>query len=98
EPGRVAAYLSAEFGIGVRDGRFCAHPLLQRLGVDGAVRASVGLGTSIGDVDRLIEALHQLVRHGARWNYAHIEGQWSPLPETRPGLTEAGRGAAPCVV
>ncbi len=29
----VAAYLSAEHGIGVRDGRFCAHPLLARLGV-----------------------------------------------------------------
>ena len=29
--GRVAAYLSAEHGIGVRDGRFCAHPLLERL-------------------------------------------------------------------
>ena len=29
--GYVAAYLSAEHGIGVRDGRFCAHPLLARL-------------------------------------------------------------------
>ena len=27
--GHVAAYLSAEHGIGVRDGRFCAHPLLR---------------------------------------------------------------------
>ena len=27
----VAQYLSAEHGIGVRDGRFCAHPLLARL-------------------------------------------------------------------
>jgi selenocysteine lyase/cysteine desulfurase len=27
----VAQYLSAEHGIGVRDGRFCAHPLLARI-------------------------------------------------------------------
>ncbi|MEU6563964.1 aminotransferase class V-fold PLP-dependent enzyme [Nocardia nova] len=96
EPGRVAAYLSAEYGIGVRDGKFCAHPLLRRLNVDGAVRASVGLGTSVADVDRLIDALRRLVRDGARWNYTRADGQWSPVPETRPGLTESGSGAAPC--
>ena len=56
-PGLVAAYLSAEHGIGVRDGTFCAHPLLARLGLpDGAVRASVGVGTSSRDVDRLVAA------------------------------------------
>ena len=45
-PARVAAYLSAEHGIGVRDGKFCAHPLLARLGAaDGAVRVSLGLGS-----------------------------------------------------
>ena len=40
----VAAYLSAEHGIGVRGGKFCAHPLLQRFGLGevGAVRASIG--------------------------------------------------------
>ena len=42
----VAQYLSAEHGIGVRDGRFCAHPLLARLNPAGtAVRASLGLGS-----------------------------------------------------
>lgn len=96
EPGRIAAYLSAEYGIGVRDGKFCAHPLLQRLGIDGAVRASIGLGTSVADVDRLIDALDRLVRDGARWDYTRDAGQWSPLPETRPGLTGAIPGAAPC--
>src|SRR4051794_21862813 len=42
--GLVAAYLSAEHGIGVRDGRFCAHPLVDRLTTEpeGAVRASLG--------------------------------------------------------
>ncbi|WP_344018091.1 aminotransferase class V-fold PLP-dependent enzyme, partial [Microlunatus capsulatus] len=43
---QVAAFLSAEHGVGVRDGRFCAHPLLARLGAsDGAVRASLGVGS-----------------------------------------------------
>ncbi|MBF6333961.1 aminotransferase class V-fold PLP-dependent enzyme [Nocardia transvalensis] len=97
EPGRVAAYLSAEHGIGVRDGRFCAHPLLAHLGVDGALRASIGLGTSAADVDRLIEAVATLVAQGPRWNYACTSGQWNPVPETRPRLTsDAGAGAAPC--
>ena len=53
----VAAYLSAEHGIGVRGGKFCAHPLLQRFGLGdvGAVRASIGLGTSSDDVDAILE-------------------------------------------
>ncbi|MCM6772773.1 aminotransferase class V-fold PLP-dependent enzyme [Nocardia sp. CDC159] len=97
EPGRVAAYLSAEHGIGVRDGRFCAHPLLARLGVDGALRASIGLGTSAADVDRLVEAIATLVDRGPAWNYACTDGQWNPTPETRPRLTaEAAAGAAAC--
>ncbi|MBD0021506.1 aminotransferase class V-fold PLP-dependent enzyme [Gordonia pseudamarae] len=58
----VACYLSDHHGIGVRDGRFCAHPLLTRLGYPaGAVRASFGLGTGVDDVDRLLNALSELV-------------------------------------
>jgi selenocysteine lyase/cysteine desulfurase len=60
-PREVAEHLSDTAGIGVRDGKFCAHPLLQRLGFpDGAVRASFGLGTGSDDIDRLVEALHRL--------------------------------------
>lgn len=60
-PREVAEYLSSEHGIGVRDGKFCAHPLLDRLGYpDGAVRASFGLGSSSDDVDRLLHALRCL--------------------------------------
>jgi hypothetical protein len=44
----VAARLSTRYGIGVRDGLFCAHPLTRHL-LDGprgtALRASLGLGT-----------------------------------------------------
>lgn len=65
-PREVAEYLSAEHGIGVRDGKFCAHPLLNRLGhPDGAVRASFGLGSSSDDVDRLLHALRCLCDHSA---------------------------------
>lgn len=54
----VSQHLSAEHGIGVRDGRFCAHPLLDRLGNGGgAIRASLGLGSTSDDVDALLSAL-----------------------------------------
>ncbi|SEG81353.1 Selenocysteine lyase/Cysteine desulfurase [Thermomonospora echinospora] len=66
-PRAVAERLSAEHGIGVRDGRFCAHPLVRHLvgGAAGegcaegdtAIRASIGLGTVDEHVDRLLEAL-----------------------------------------
>jgi selenocysteine lyase/cysteine desulfurase len=84
EPGEIAAYLSAEHGIGVRDGRFCAHPLLGRLGrPGGAVRVSVGLGSCSADVDRLVEAVRTLVAGRRNWDYAKESGQWNPVPETR---------------
>jgi selenocysteine lyase/cysteine desulfurase len=84
EPGEIAAYLSAEHGIGVRDGRFCAHPLLTRLGrPDGAVRVSLGLGSSSADVDRLVDAVAALVAGRRSWGYAKTDGQWNPVPETR---------------
>ena len=85
--GRVAAHLSAEHGIGVRDGRFCAHPLVDRLtggAPDGAARASLGIGTTTDDVDRLVHALRGLTKRGARWDYAVVDGRWAPTPDPRP--------------
>lgn len=90
----VAAALSAEHGIGVRHGCFCAHPLVARLlgladeeigevvaamragghsPVPGAVRMSTGVGSSQVDVDRLVEAVADLVAHGPRAEYAYDE-------------------------
>ncbi|MFW0797533.1 aminotransferase class V-fold PLP-dependent enzyme [Gordonia sp. CPCC 205515] len=61
QPRAVAEFLSDSAGIGVRDGKFCAHPLLNRLGYrDGAVRASFGVGTGSEDIDRLVGALTHL--------------------------------------
>lgn len=88
----VAAYLSAEHGIGVRGGRFCAHPLLDRLGLadDGAVRASIGLGTSGADIDTLLNALEQLLSHGPAWKYAIDDaGELAPNPDPRPSMVDA---------
>jgi selenocysteine lyase/cysteine desulfurase len=91
----VAAVLSAEYGIGVRHGCFCAHPLLARLlglgereieevtasmragkdrPVPGAVRASLGAGSSAEDVDLLAAALEQLSRKGPACDYVYDEG------------------------
>ena len=68
---QVAEYLSAEHGIGVRDGRFCAHPLLSKLSADGgALRASFGLGSTADDVDRLLAAVERLVTEGTTGTYA----------------------------
>ena len=83
-PGHVGAYLSAEHGIGVRDGRFCAHRLLTRLGLpDGALRASLGLGSTASDVDRLLFALRELVAGHAHSDYATGESGWAPVDDDR---------------
>lgn len=84
-PGHVGAYLSAEHGIGVRDGRFCAHQLLVRLGfAGGALRASFGVGTAAADVERLADALARLTREGSRRAYAPGPDGWAPLGDDRP--------------
>lgn len=89
----VAAALSAEYGIGVRDGAFCAQPLVRRLlgsasctSVDGsghAVRASVGLGTTTEHVDRLIGAVRRLATEGPQLRYVTVDGRPQPLQDRR---------------
>ncbi|MFC5185088.1 aminotransferase class V-fold PLP-dependent enzyme [Actinomadura harenae] len=69
----LALALSGRFGIGVRDGKFCAHPFVRHLldasvsegcedGRNSAVRASFGIGTTEAHVDRLIDAVASLAR------------------------------------
>jgi selenocysteine lyase/cysteine desulfurase len=102
DPGLVAAYLAAEHGIGVRDGRFCAHPLLARLGApDGALRASVGVGTEIEAVERLISAVHAYVTTGLTAHYVVRDGCWAIADDPRPlievhGLLGLAAQAAAC--
>ncbi|GAA4553015.1 aminotransferase class V-fold PLP-dependent enzyme [Pseudonocardia xishanensis] len=99
--GLVAAALSAEHGIGVRDGRFCAHPLLTRLagGAD-AVRVSLGLNTTASDVDRLVAAVREIAQRGPAADYHEVDGRWVPLADTRDldpfGVGATAGGTAGC--
>ena len=102
----LATVLSAEYGIGVRHGCFCAHPLLLRLlGVPeaeaveyrdrlrrgapvhlpGAVRMSLGVDSTAEDMDRLVDALHEIAASGPRWRYERDErtGEHTPVPDPR---------------
>jgi selenocysteine lyase/cysteine desulfurase len=90
DAGRLAAVLSAEHGIGVRDGLFCAHIATRRL-LDGAdatehraLRASLGLGNTVEHVDRTIRALRTALADGPRWDYTLVDGRWTPDPDPRP--------------
>ncbi|WKK22360.1 aminotransferase class V-fold PLP-dependent enzyme [Streptomyces olivoreticuli] len=90
-----AAALSAEYGIGVRDGLFCAHPLVRTLlggdrdasgecgapdgGSLNAVRVSFGAGTPDEHVERFVRAVRELVRDGARWTYRTENGRCVPV-------------------
>lgn len=85
--GLVSAYLSAEHGTGVRDGKFCAHQLTDALLADDAqsraVRASIGLGTTLEHVDRLVTALATLVAHGPAQTYRFTDDGWSVVGDRR---------------
>jgi selenocysteine lyase/cysteine desulfurase len=89
----VAAALSAEHGIGVRDGAFCAQPLVRQLlgnaacgpsdGTGQAVRASVGLGTTAEHVERLITAVRSIASAGPRLRYTLVDGRPQPVGDSR---------------
>ncbi|MDH0300707.1 MULTISPECIES: cysteine desulfurase [unclassified Pseudomonas] len=53
------AHLLTEQGIAVRAGHHCAMPLLKGLGLDGAIRVSLGLYSDSDDLQRFFEALDQ---------------------------------------
>lgn len=79
----VSQVLSVEHGIGVRDGKFCAHLLVDELLEDPwgerpatAVRASIGLGTTVEGVGRLVSAVAGLVEHGTAATWTRTEAGW----------------------
>ncbi|MDP8905587.1 MAG: aminotransferase class V-fold PLP-dependent enzyme [Chloroflexota bacterium] len=103
----VAAALSAEHGIAVRHGCFCAHPLVMQLlhvgedGADairrqiaagdktrvpGAVRISIGVGTTRDDIDAAVSAIAAIADGGPRWTYrqSRQSGEYEPVPDPRP--------------
>jgi selenocysteine lyase/cysteine desulfurase len=84
----VSAALSAEYGIGVRDGKFCAHPLVGRLLAGSpehgtAVRASLGLGTTREHVDRLVNAIRTLATTGPTSSYEESAYGCQPCDDPR---------------
>ena len=46
-------------GVAVRTGHHCCMPLMDVLGVDATVRASLGLYSNKGDIDQLVAGLHK---------------------------------------
>ncbi|SEE89694.1 aminotransferase class V-fold PLP-dependent enzyme [Ruania alba] len=83
DAGLVAAYLSAEHGVGVRDGRFCAHPLLAARELDAGLRASIGLGSTAEHVDRLVAGVAQYLSTGPQASYSVVNGRWQPEDDQR---------------
>jgi selenocysteine lyase/cysteine desulfurase len=86
---KLATVLSAEHGVGVRHGSFCAHPLVEHLtghgrAQRGAVRASLGVGSTAEDVDRLLSALKEIACAGPRWSYRLTDAGFVPDPDPRP--------------
>ena len=89
----VAAALSAEHGIGVRDGAFCAQPFVRYLlgtagcasadGAGHALRASVGLGTTSEHVERLVAAVESIAATGPRRQYVVVDGRPVPAVDGR---------------
>lgn len=53
------AHLLTEQGIAIRSGTHCAQPLLKALGIDGAIRVSLGLYNDGTDLKRFFAALDQ---------------------------------------
>ena len=49
-------------GIAVRTGHHCAQPLMQRLGIEGTVRASFGLYNTRQEVDALVDGVVRVSR------------------------------------
>jgi selenocysteine lyase/cysteine desulfurase len=87
----VSAVLSAEYGIGVRDGKFCAHLLVEALleeahGEDSpetAVRASVGLANNAEHVTRLLEGIATLADEGPAFHYQRTSEGWVAQDDPR---------------
>ena len=106
-PAELAAVLSAEHGIAVRSGSFCAHRLLEHLVPDGApaapgcertlpgaVRASLGVSSSGDDLGRLGRALRTVAAGGTRGRYRQA-ADGSFLPERDDRSWPAGWPGAP---
>lgn len=55
------AQIMDKYGVAVRAGHHCAHPLMQRYGVTGTVRASFAAYNTTEDADAFLEALRKSI-------------------------------------
>jgi selenocysteine lyase/cysteine desulfurase len=87
----VSAVLSGEHGIGVRDGKFCAHLLVDDLlagtGAGTAVRVSAGLATTAENLDRLLAAVEEIATTGPRLDWVRTEEGWAVDADARVDAT-----------
>lgn len=49
------------YGIAVRTGHHCTQPLMDRLGLDGTIRASFGIYNTQAEVDTLVDSLQKII-------------------------------------
>ncbi len=57
----LGMFLDAK-GIAVRTGHHCTQPLMERLGIEGTVRASFGVYNTIEEVDAFVSAVKEIVK------------------------------------
>lgn len=55
-----AAFILDRQGVAIRTGTHCAQPLVNRMGVEGTIRASLGLYNNKEDINKLVEALKKV--------------------------------------
>jgi hypothetical protein len=60
-----------------------------------AVRASIGVGTGADDIDRLLDAVERIARHGTNWSYVERDGYVVPDPDPRPRPSLGGLLSGP---
>jgi selenocysteine lyase/cysteine desulfurase len=84
----VSLTLSYRYGIGVRDGKFCAHLLVDHLLSASpqatAVRASIGLGSTLEHIERLLEAVAEIAGEVDRARRAGTS--WTPPADPQAEL------------
>ncbi|MGX7827229.1 aminotransferase class V-fold PLP-dependent enzyme [Actinokineospora sp. 24-640] len=101
DPGLLATALSVEYGIGVRHGWFCAHPLTRHLlraeESATAVRASLGLGVGTEHVDRLVDAVRTISEIGPRLMYVAQDGTWWPTADAASTPMRSPRPSAAAI-
>ncbi len=56
-PTSDVAMILDQMGVAVRSGHHCCQPLMETLGVEGTLRASIGLYTDKDDIDQLCDAI-----------------------------------------